>query len=68
VLGITFLSAALSNYFLVQMRTWERWVCGGAAFLMVAPGLVSTLIGLAMVTPVLLRHIASMKRGVVAAA
>ena len=68
VLGITFLAAALSNYFLVRMRTWERWVCGGAAFLMVAPGLASTLIGLAMVLPVLLRHLASMKRPAAAAA
>jgi TRAP-type uncharacterized transport system fused permease subunit len=32
VLGITFLSAALSNYFLVEMRLWERWVCAAAAF------------------------------------
>ena len=62
VLGITFLAAALSNYFLVPMRTWERWVCGSAAFLMVAPGLVSTLLGLALVTPVILRHLATMKR------
>ncbi len=30
VLGITFLSAALSNYLLVPMRPWERWVCAGA--------------------------------------
>ncbi len=68
VLGITFLAAALSNYFLVQMRPWERWVCGGAAFLMVAPGLASTLVGLAMVVPVLLRHIAALKRAAVAPA
>jgi len=52
----------------VQMRPWERWVCGGAAFMMVIPGLVSTLIGLALVVPVLLRHFASMKRPTVAAA
>jgi len=68
VLGITFLAAALSDYFLVRMRMWERWVCGAAAFLMVAPGLASTLVGLAMVAPVLLRHLASMKRPAAAAA
>ncbi len=62
VLGITFLAAALSDYLLVRMRTWERWICGGAAFLMVVPGLVSTLVGLALVVPVLLRHVASMRR------
>jgi TRAP-type uncharacterized transport system fused permease subunit len=62
VLGIMFLGAALSDYFLVKMRRWERWVCGSAAFLMVAPGLVSTLTGIAMVVPVLVRHIATLKR------
>ena len=67
VLGITFLAAALSDYFLVKMRTWERWVCGSAAILMVTPGLPSTLVGIAMVVPVLMRQIASMKRGAVAA-
>jgi TRAP transporter 4TM/12TM fusion protein len=63
VLGITFLGAALSDYFLVQMKTWERWLCGAAAFLMVAPELTSTLVGIAMVAPVMLRHLAAMKRG-----
>ena len=67
VLGITFLAAALSDYFLVKMRTWERWVCGFAAVLMVTPGLPSTLVGIAMVVPVLMRQIASMRRGAVAA-
>ena len=62
VLGITFLSAALSDYFLAKMQTWERWVCAAAGFLMVAPGLASTLIGVAMVVPVLLRQIAALRR------
>ena len=61
MLGITFLSAALSNYFRVEMRLWERWVCAAAALLMVAPKLFSTLIGIAMVVPVVLRHLGSMK-------
>ena len=68
VLGITFLSAALSDYFLVPMRRWERVVCAAAAFLMVAPELISTLIGIAMVVPVLLRHLAAMRRGATATA
>ena len=62
VLGITFLSAALSKYLLVPMRTWERVVCAAAAILMVAPGLPSTLVGLAMVMPVMLRQLAAHKR------
>ena len=67
VLGITFLSAALSKYLLVQMRMWERVVCAAAAILMVAPGLPSTLVGIAMVTPVVLRHLAAHKRVGIAA-
>ena len=43
------------------MRLWERWVCAAAALLMVAPELFSTLIGIAMVVPVVLRHLGSMK-------
>jgi len=66
VLGITFLSAALSKYLLVQMRMWERLVCGAAAILMVAPGIASTLVGLAMVVPVLVRQIVALRRPPVA--
>ena len=62
VLGITFLSAALSNYLLVRMHTWERFVCAAAAILMVAPGITSTAIGIAMVVPVLARHLTARKR------
>jgi TRAP transporter 4TM/12TM fusion protein len=62
VLGITFLSAALSNYFLTRMRMWERLVCGFAAILMIAPGIVSTSIGIALVIPVISRQIAAARR------
>jgi len=43
-------------------------VSAGAAFLMVAPELISTLIGIAMVVPVLLRHLAALRRGAAAPA
>ena len=56
VLGITILAAALSKYFLVEMRRWEQIVCFAAALLMVAPSLTATLIGLVMTVPMLLRH------------
>ncbi len=55
-LGILFLSAALSNYFLARMRMWERLLCALAAILLIAPGIVSTTIGIAMVSPVVLRQ------------
>jgi len=56
VLGITFLAAAMSDYLVVRMRTWERLLCAAAALLMVVPGIVSTLTGIALTSPVLLRH------------
>jgi TRAP transporter 4TM/12TM fusion protein len=57
VLGITILAAALSKFFLVEMKRWEQWLCLVAAVLMVAPGLASTLLGLALATPMVLRHL-----------
>jgi TRAP-type uncharacterized transport system fused permease subunit len=63
VLGITVLAAALSKFFLVEMQRWERWLCAGAALLLIAPGLIVTLIGAALVVPVLLRQVAAWKLG-----
>jgi TRAP transporter 4TM/12TM fusion protein len=59
VLGITVLAAALSRYFLVEMKRWEQAVCLAAALLLIAPGLVVTLIGAAMAVPVLVRQLAA---------
>ncbi len=59
ILGITLLAAALSKFLLVEMKRWEQALCGLAALLMVAPGLVSGLIGVAVASPVLLRQLAS---------
>ncbi len=52
VLGITMLAAALSKYLFVEMRTWERGLCFLGAFLLVAPGLIPTLIGIGISVPV----------------
>jgi TRAP-type uncharacterized transport system fused permease subunit len=57
VLGITFLAMAFSKFFLVEMKRWEQALCISAALLMVAPSLTATLIGVAVVVPVLLRQI-----------
>ena len=57
VLGITVLAAALSKFFLVEMKRWEQGLCYAAAILLIAPGLTVTLIGAAMAVPVLLRHL-----------
>jgi len=57
VLGIVALSAALSRYLLTEMRAWERLLAVFAALLLIAPGLRPTVIGLALLTPVLLSQI-----------
>ena len=57
ILGITILAAGLSKFFLVEMRRWEQVVCVAAAILMVAPSLTATLVGVAMVIPMLIRHL-----------
>ncbi len=52
ILGITMLAAALSKYLFVEMRPWERILCYLGAFLLVAPGLIPTLIGIGICVPV----------------
>jgi TRAP transporter 4TM/12TM fusion protein len=56
VMGITLLAAALSKYFLVEMKRWEQWLCILAALLMVAPSLIATLAGVVLAAPVGLRQ------------
>ncbi len=57
ILGITMLAAALSKYFLVEMKRWEQYLCFCAAILLIAPGLTVTLIGAAMTVPMVMRHV-----------
>jgi TRAP transporter 4TM/12TM fusion protein len=57
ILGITLLAAALSKFFLVEMKRSERALCLLAALLMIAPGLLPTALGLALATPMLLRQL-----------
>ena len=65
VLGITLLAAALSKFFLVEMTRAEQGLCLLAALLMIAPGLVPTLVGMALAVPMLMRHWAAHRRGAV---
>jgi TRAP transporter 4TM/12TM fusion protein len=57
VAGIVLLSAAFAAYALAPLRAWERWLLAFAAFPTIAPGLVSTTIGLLIASPVLVRQI-----------
>jgi TRAP transporter 4TM/12TM fusion protein len=63
MLGITLLAASLSRFLLVEMRRAEPWICGVAALLMIAPGLAPTLAGVAIASPVVLRHVLALRRG-----
>jgi len=67
-LGIVALSAALSRWFLREMLAWERALAVAAALLLIAPGLRSTLIGLAVLAPVALRQIIAWRASRAAAA
>lgn len=62
LVGITMLAAALSRFLLVEMKRWEQLLCLAAAALLIWPGLWVTLAGLALATPVLLRHVAARRR------
>ncbi|MCC6377649.1 MAG: TRAP transporter permease [Burkholderiales bacterium] len=62
ILGITVLAAALSNYMVTRMRMWERLLCVVASVLMIAPELVSTLVGVGLMAPVLLSQFAAGRR------
>ncbi len=59
IVGIVVLAAALSRFFLVEMKRWEQLVCVAAALLLIAPGLWVTLAGMALVLPVLARQLAA---------
>ena len=61
VLGIVFLSAAFSNYFLTHTRAWERLLLAVSALLLIAPEIWSSLLGLALVAPVLVVQVMRMR-------
>lgn len=62
LLGIVLLAAALSKFLLVEMKRGEQLLCFVAALFTIAPGLVPTLAGLALATPVLLHQWVAWRR------
>ncbi|TFF22916.1 TRAP transporter permease [Jiella endophytica] len=56
IVGITALSAAFAGWLAGPLYAAERWLLAAAAMLLVAPELVSTLIGLAIVALVIARQ------------
>jgi len=61
--GIACLGAALSGYMLVRIRRWERPLLAVASILLVAPEIYSSLLGAALILPVLARQFLSHRRG-----
>jgi TRAP transporter 4TM/12TM fusion protein len=62
VLGITLLAAALSKFMLVEMSRLEQAVCLAAALLMIAPGLLPTLVGAALAAPVVWQQLRALRK------
>ena len=52
--SIVFLAAGLTGYMRSTMAIWQRALCIAGAVLMMAPGWIARLIGIALVIPVLL--------------
>jgi TRAP transporter 4TM/12TM fusion protein len=56
VVGITLLSAAFAGWLLTRLVVWERLLLALAAILLVAPELYSSLLGLVLALPVVVRQ------------
>lgn len=62
MLGIWALAAAVSNWLFAPLRIYERLLLVVAALLLIAPDLIATLVGLALMMPVVLRQLVFDKR------
>ena len=63
VLGIVALAAALSGYLMTVMKRWERALCAIGALCLIAPGLKISLLGVAIMIPVLVHQWMHRDRG-----
>ncbi len=61
LLGITALAAALSKFFLTELKGWERVLAVVAALLLIFPGWITFLIGLGLLAPVLVSQLVASK-------
>lgn len=53
-IGVVMMGAALTGYFVANMSKWQQWLLGVAAIFVIAPGIQSGMIGLAMAFPIAL--------------
>ena len=56
VMGITLMAAALSKFFMVEMKRWEQLSCLFTALLMIAPSLTATIVGVILVIPMMVNQ------------
>ena len=54
MLGIGSLGVAFSGYLSAPLKNWERWYVGITAFLFIAPGVSTMLVGLVALVPIAL--------------
>ncbi len=54
MLGIASLGVAFSGYLSAPLKNWERWYVGITAFLFIAPGVSTMLVGLVALIPIAL--------------
>jgi len=64
VIGIIMLSAAFSGWWLARLAHWERWWLAVASLPTIAPGLSSTILGIGLALPVILRQLAARRSAV----
>ena len=62
VIGVAFLTGALTGYLLVHARPWERALLLGAALVLIKPGVISDLVGLAVAVVVLRAQLARLRQ------
>lgn len=60
--GVVMMGAALTGYFVANIAQWQRWLLGAAAVLVIAPGIRSGMIGLAMAFPIMLLQYTAWQR------
>lgn len=57
MLGIGSLGMAFSGYFLNHLKLWQRWWVALVAFLFIAPGIITTAVGLILMLPVVIPQV-----------
>jgi TRAP-type uncharacterized transport system fused permease subunit len=62
VVGVMSLGAALTGYMLAPMPYWQRALLAAAAIMLIAPGIKSGLIGVALALPVVVLQLLARKR------